>query len=382
MNDGWRLGGFGLYVHWPFCDAKCPYCDFNSFVSNRIDVDAWASAYLAQLGQYGAETKGRVLNSVYFGGGTPSLMPPSLVASIFDTIGDFWIFANDFEATLEANPGSVEKERFKEYRAAGINRLSLGVQALDDQALKSLGRIHSVAEALEALDVARNVFDRVSFDLIYARQHQSLVSWRNELSRALSFQPEHLSLYQLTIEEGTAFGERAKKGLLKGLPDDDTGADMYFATQDLCNAAGLPAYEISNHAKPGDESRHNMMYWRGGDYIGIGPGAHGRLSLDGARYATETVLLPDDWLSRANAGQTCETMRTRLSQKDVSNEYLMMSLRTSEGVDLRRLRTLPHLDVIGELVDMGFVEHRQDRLIATLKGRAILNRLIFALLPD
>ncbi|HDR29144.1 radical SAM family heme chaperone HemW, partial [Rhodovulum sp.] len=284
--EDWQAGGFGLYVHWPFCLSKCPYCDFNSHVAASIDMGEWQRAYLSEIRRIGAETGPRTLTSVFFGGGTPSLMAPDLVAAILDTVRATWPCANDMEVTLEANPGSVEAGRFAGYRDAGVGRVSLGVQALNDADLGRLGRLHSAAEARAAFDIARNTFERVSFDLIYARQDQLLADWQAELGQALALGVDHLSLYQLTIEPGTAFGDRHARGGLRGLPDDDRAADMYLATQEICAAAGLPAYEVSNHARPGAESRHNLIYWRYGDYAGIGPGAHGRLTLDGRRWAT------------------------------------------------------------------------------------------------
>ena len=276
MIEDWRHGGFGLYIHWPFCEAKCPYCDFNSHVSRRIDQSQWCKAYLRELDRVGALTQGRVLDSVYFGGGTPSLMAPETVRAILDHVQRTWPMRNDPEITLEANPSSVEVGRFRAFSEAGVNRVSLGVQALNDTDLNRLGRLHTVQEARQAFDIARNQFDRVSFDLIYARQDQSLTAWSQELTEALSMAVDHLSMYQLTIEQGTAFGDRYSRGRLTGLPDDDVSADMYEVTQEVCEKAGLPAYEVSNHARPGSASRHNMIYWQYGDYIGIGPGAHGR----------------------------------------------------------------------------------------------------------
>ena len=304
LAEDWREGGFGLYLHWPFCAAKCPYCDFNSHVAASIDQDRWAAAYLAEIGRLADETPGRVLNSIYFGGGTPSLMRADVVAAILNRAADRWTLANDVEITLEANPGSVEADRFAGYAAAGVNRVSLGVQALNDDDLRRLGRIHSADEALRALDVARATFGRVSFDLIYARQDQTLPDWQAELARALAMGPDHLSLYQLTIEPGTAFYARHQAGGLRGLPDEDLGADLYALTQEMTAAAGLPAYEVSNHAGPGGESRHNLIYWRAGDWGGLGPGAHGRLTLGGSRWATEAPLAPGAWLrpSRPVAG--------------------------------------------------------------------------------
>ncbi|MCY4179927.1 MAG: radical SAM family heme chaperone HemW, partial [Litoreibacter sp.] len=283
--EPWREAGFGLYIHWPYCQAKCPYCDFNSHVVAKIDQGQWATAYLAELDRTALETEGRVLDTVFFGGGTPSLMDPKLIDQITDRIRRNWSLANNFEATMEANPSSVEADRFAAYRLAGIDRVSLGIQALNDPDLKALGRLHSVSEARTALDIAKSTFDRVSFDLIYARQNQTPGEWRAELTQALTFGTDHLSLYQLTIEDGTAFGDRFAIGKLCGLPDEDHAADMYEITQELTEAAGLPAYEVSNHARPSQESRHHLIYWRGGDYIGIGPGAQGRLTLSNKRVA-------------------------------------------------------------------------------------------------
>lgn len=345
----------------------------------------WQAAYLAELDRYGAETAGRVLNSVYFGGGTPSLMAPALVGALLDRLPTHWRFANDLEITLEANPSSVEANRFAGYRAGGVNRLSMGFQALNDTDLRALGRLHSVAESLAALDIARAHFDRVSFDLIYARQDQSLADWESELKHALSFGPEHLSLYQLTIEQGTAFGDRLARGGLKGLPEEDLAADMYFLTQDICDSAGLPAYEVSNHAKPGEESQHNLIYWRGGDWVGIGPGAHGRLTLRGQRFATWTESDPGSWLNRARS-TTGEAGREPLTAEDHAGEYLMMALRTAEGLDLARYATiagsLPDPARLSTLRQHGLVMEQSGRLIATRTGRAVLNALITELLPD
>lgn len=349
-------------------------------------MDAWQTAYLSELDRYGRETAGRLLNSVYFGGGTPSLMDPAIVASILDKVADYWCLANDLEITLEANPSSVEAGRFAGYHEAGVNRVSLGVQALSDPHLRALGRLHDVSQAVFALDIAKSTFDRVNFDLIYARQDQSLEDWEHELIHALSFQPDHLSLYQLTIEDGTAFGQRHAAGKLHGLPNEDLGADMYDLTQDLCQAAGLPAYEVSNHAKPGHESRHNLIYWRGGDYLGIGPGAHGRLTLGGRRHATTTPLQPNTWLQAVSEMGTGESGRDALTSRDHASEYLMMSLRTTEGTDISRYEKILGSGIniieINYLAEIGLVELQADRLRATQKGRAVLNAVIASLLPD
>ncbi len=383
MADDWRNGGFGLYVHWPFCEAKCPYCDFNSHVSRNIDQKQWLVAYLGELHRSAAETPDRVLDTIFFGGGTPSLMDPETVAAVIDTARALWRPSNDMEITLEANPGSVEAGRFAAYRDAGVNRISMGVQALNDDDLRRLGRIHTVAEARAAYDIARNCFDRVSFDLIYARQHQTLDAWRAELSDALSMAVDHLSLYQLTIEDGTAFGDRYAVGKLRGLPEDDSAADMYLATQDICDAHGLPAYEVSNHARPGAESRHNLIYWRYGDYVGIGPGAHGRVTLNGQKHATETYLNPDRWLKAATQGNG-EKERTTLSPTDQAKEYLMMGMRVAEGLDIDRYSRLSGLplpsDALDHLTDIGMICHQNGRLSATADGRAVLNAVIRELL--
>ncbi len=383
MADDWRNGGFGLYVHWPFCEAKCPYCDFNSHVSKNIDQKQWINSYLDELRRSALDTPDRVLNTIFFGGGTPSLMHPDTVAAVIDEARSLWRPANDMEITLEANPGSVEAGRFAAYRDAGVNRISMGVQALNDDDLRRLGRIHSVAEARAAFDIARACFDRVSIDLIYARQHQTLAAWRAELSDALSMAVDHLSLYQLTIEEGTAFGDRYAVGKLRGLPEDDSAADMYLATQEVCEAHGLPAYEVSNHARPGAESQHNLIYWRYGDYVGIGPGAHGRITRDGKKLATETYLSPNRWLQAVDQGSG-EKERTELSAQDQANEYLMMGLRVSEGLDIDRFSSLSGQPLpkskLDHLTDIGMIEQKDGRLIATQDGRAVLNSVIRELL--
>lgn len=383
-TEPWQTGGFGLYLHWPFCQAKCPYCDFNSHVSAEIDQLRWKRAYIAEIERVATETPGRVLRSVFFGGGTPSLMEPELVHAILDAVRNHWTIANDIEITLEANPTSVEAGRFRGYRAAGVNRVSLGVQALNDADLKRLGRLHSVAEARAALDLARDTFDRISFDLIYARQDQTLTDWRAELTQALTIAADHLSLYQLTIEPGTAFGDRFSRGRLGGLPTEDLSGDMYFVTQELCDAAGLPAYEISNHAKPGAESRHNLIYWRGGDYAGIGPGAHGRLTLNGARLATDTAKGPLDWLRQVETTGNGECLRDPLPLKDQAAEYLMMGLRLRDGVDLATLRGLGGVNSnkIKWLEDIGMVETTHESLRTTAAGRPVLNAILTELLPD
>ncbi len=383
MADDWRNGGFGLYVHWPFCEAKCPYCDFNSHVSRNIDQKQWLTSYLSELRRSASETPDRVLNTIFFGGGTPSLMNPETVSAIIDEARALWHPANDMEITLEANPGSVEAGRFAAYRDAGVNRISMGIQALNNADLHRLGRIHTVEEARTAFDVARNCFDRVSFDLIYARQHQTLEDWRSELNEALAMTVDHLSLYQLTIEDGTAFGDRHAAGKLRGLPKDDNAADMYLATQEICEAHGMPAYEVSNHARLAAESQHNLIYWRYGDYVGIGPGAHGRITLQGRKFATETHLSPNTWLN-AVANGSGEKERSELSGEDQASEYLMMGLRIAEGLDIDRYKNLAGAQLppekVAELIEYGMVTLNDGKLQPTKDGRAVLNAVIRKLL--
>jgi putative oxygen-independent coproporphyrinogen III oxidase len=373
-------GGFGLYLHWPFCQSKCPYCDFNSHVSAAIDQEHWRAAYLSEIDRVGRETQGRLLETVYFGGGTPSLMDPDVVGDIIARIRSTWPMVNDPEITLEANPSSVEAGRFRAYAAAGVNRVSMGVQALNDVDLKRLGRLHSARDAMAAFDVAGKVFGRTSFDLIYARQDQSLEAWSEELTGALGWSGDHLSLYQLTIEPGTAFGDRHAKGGLKGLPGEDLAADMYLRTNEICVSAGLVAYEVSNYARAGAESRHNLIYWRGGDYVGIGPGAHGRLTLDGQRYATETPLMPQVWLDRVLKHGTGEKSKTALTSLEWGQEYLMMGLRTAEGVSVDRHRAINRgeidADALTELTELGLIKLDGDTLCATPEGRLVLNGVL------
>lgn len=383
MAEDWRNGGFGLYIHWPYCEAKCPYCDFNSHVAREIDHFRWKRAYISELDRYFERLPGRVLNTVFFGGGTPSLMQPDVVAAIIERIRMNWPIANDLEITLEANPGSVEAGRFAEFAQAGVSRISMGVQALHDADLRRLGRVHTVSEAREAFDIARKYFDRVSFDLIYARQGQTPDQWRDELLEALSMAVDHLSLYQLTVEDGTVFAIRQARGLLRGIPDDDEASDMYQITQELCDAAGMPAYEVSNHAKPGSESRHNMIYWRYGDYIGIGPGAHGRITLHGQRHATETYAQPNRWLEAAENGEP-EKIFEPISQEDQAKEFLMMGLRMSEGVDTLRYNRIAGHDLpetaVSHLQDIGMLVSDGARIRTTPQGRMVLNAVLKELL--
>lgn len=380
LMDDWRSGGFGLYVHWPFCAAKCPYCDFNSHVVDRVDQKRWADALSAEIARLGEELPGRNLGSIFFGGGTPSLMQPETVDQVINTARRAWGFVNDIEISLEANPTSVEMGRFRGYAQAGVNRLSMGIQALNDDDLHRLGRMHSVAEARAAFDVARQCFDRVSFDLIYARQNQSMVQWRAELNEALSMAVDHLSLYQLTIEPGTAFGARAAAGKLRDLPHDDLAADMYLATQDICSAAGMPGYETSNHAAPGAESRHNLIYWRQGDWAAVGPGAHGRITLPHARIATEAHRAPKAWLDAVERNGRGDSERVVVSADEMALEYLLMSMRLSEGLEIARYERLSgsrfNPETLARLQEMGMIEQTDGRLRTTSAGRPVLNAIL------
>ena len=385
MAEDWQHAGFGLYVHWPFCQAKCPYCDFNSHVAARVDQSRWADAFEREISRYAAETDGRVLRSIFFGGGTPSLMEPETVSRVLNAARSAWPFANDCEITLEANPTSVDARRFGGYAEMGVNRISMGVQALNDDDLKRLGRLHSVADAISAFGVARSVFERVSFDLIYARQDQTVDSWREELSRALDMAVDHLSLYQLTIEEGTAFGDRLAAGRLRGLPDEDRAADMWEVTQEVTSAAGFHAYEISNHARHGAESKHNLIYWQSGDYVGIGPGAHGRLTLDDTRFATEAPLAPGAWLDQVERNGSGEARRDQIDPQDRLSEFLLMGLRLSEGIDLNRLAHLGGDNLfknINQLKEIGLLETSDEMLWATEAGRPVLNSVLREILTD
>jgi len=324
---------FGVYVHWPFCLSKCPYCDFNSHVRHSaIDEDRFARAFAREIETTAARAPRREVTSIFLGGGTPSLMRPQTVGSILDGIGKHWRVASDVEVTLEANPTSVEATRFAGYRAAGVNRVSLGVQALDDASLKMLGRLHSAREALDAVAIARAAFDRYSFDLIYARPGQAPQMWADELKLAIAEAAEHLSLYQLTIEEGTPFFGLHAAGKLK-TPDETVARALYDVTQEVCGSQGLPAYEISNHARTGAQCRHNLVYWRGQEYAGIGPGAHGRLDIGGVRHATSTEKRPEAWLMRVEASGHGVVTDDRLNSEERADEFLLMGLRLAEGID-------------------------------------------------
>ncbi|MGE3231304.1 MAG: radical SAM family heme chaperone HemW [Hyphomicrobium sp.] len=410
--------GFGVYIHWPFCAQKCPYCDFNSHVRfDGWDEARYLAAYARELGHVAAliaPARTRTVTSIFFGGGTPSLMQPGTVAAILDRIATLWSVAPDAEITLEANPGSVEAQRFSGYRAAGVNRVSIGVQSLRDAELKRLGRIHSVAEAKTAIDIAHRTFDRVSFDLIYARPGQTPADWRAELTEALAIASGHLSLYQLTIEPGTRFADLYAKGRLV-IPAAEDAHDLYELTQELTHAAGLPAYEISNHARPDEESRHNLLYWRYGEYAGIGPGAHGRLTTPDAHLATETERNPERWLGNVERHGHGIIETEELAPEARTDEMLLMGLRLGEGLDLDRLSRIgglaPDASVIDALAGEGLIERVPDpastsdpgfdeiraclgpglapaikalplehgRIRATRAGRFVLNRIVLEL---
>jgi len=371
---------FGVYVHWPFCLSKCPYCDFNSHVRHGgIDEARFVRAFQAEIASAAARVPGRTVSTIFFGGGTPSLMAPSTVDTILDTVARHWTIASDVEVTLEANPTSVEATRFQAYRAAGVNRVSLGVQALDDAALAALGRLHSVREALDAVAIAKRIFPRYSFDLIYARPGQTPQAWRGELERAIAEAAEHLSLYQLTIEPDTPFAGLHAAGKLV-IPDSDAARDLYDTTQEVCAARGLPAYEVSNHARPGAECRHNLVYWRGHDYAGIGPGAHGRLEIDGARHATATEKRPEAWLTRV------ETLGDGLVTDDVlttsqrADEFLLMGLRLAEGIDRDRYEKIAGKpldpDRIADLRHHGMIATEGGRIRVTAAGFPVLDAVV------
>jgi putative oxygen-independent coproporphyrinogen III oxidase len=372
---------FGVYLHWPFCLSKCPYCDFNSHVRHApVDQERYVRAFRAEIAATGARVPGRTVSTIFFGGGTPSLMAPATVGAILDAVAAHWTIAADAEVTLEANPSSVEAERFRGYRAAGVNRVSLGVQALDDAALAALGRLHSVKEALDAVAIARAIFPRYSFDLIYARPGQTVDAWRVELDRAIDEAAEHLSLYQLTIEDETPFAALHAAGKLV-VPDQDAARDLYDLTQEVCAARGLPAYEVSNHARPGAECRHNLVYWRGHEYAGIGPGAHGRLDVDGVRRAIATEKQPESWLTQVETGGHGVVVDEALTRSERADEFLLMGLRLAEGIDPARFAALAgrELDArrIATLRDDGFIEiARSGELRVTPAGFPVLDAIV------
>ena len=376
-----------LYIHWPFCLSKCPYCDFNSHVRDNIEQDRWRAALLADLDIAADDGEARAITSIFFGGGTPSLMDARTVGALIERAALLWPLAPNAEITLEANPTSVEAGRLADYRAAGINRVSLGVQALDDTALRFLGREHSAGEALAAIDAARRLFDRFSFDLIYGRPGQAPEDWRAELARALTLAGDHLSLYQLTLEPRTAFFRRAQAGEALILDADSTAA-LYEITQAMLADAGLPAYEISNHARPGSECRHNLAYWRYGDYIGVGPGAHGRITVGGAKIATQRIRSPEGWLDALDRGAGVLAERSALTPAEQMTEAVMMGLRLAEGLPLARLRAIGGAAAdsliaprrVRDLVEEGYLDASPDLLRATAAGRERLDAVLAHLL--
>jgi oxygen-independent coproporphyrinogen-3 oxidase len=372
---------FGVYVHFPFCAAKCPYCDFNSHVRQKVDEARWRDAILTELSAMAArlDPRTRTVGSIFFGGGTPSLMSGRSVAAVLGRIAALFPVAADVEVTLEANPTSAEAGRFRDYRAAGVNRVSLGVQALDDAALRSLGRLHGKTEALAAYELARRTFDRHSLDLIYARPGQTAAGWEAELREALALEPTHLSVYQLTFEEGTPFEALRKAGKMNPL-DDDTAAAQFELTQSLTAEAGLAAYEVSNHAKPGEEARHNLLYWRYGEYLGAGPGAHGRIRANGARMAASTLKSPEAWAQKVETSGDGLDALTPLSLPEQGEEALLMGLRLSEGVSIARVEGLLgralNAAAIRDLSSHELIVTGGGRLRATPRGRFVLNRVI------
>jgi oxygen-independent coproporphyrinogen-3 oxidase len=379
-----EAAGFGVYVHWPFCASKCPYCDFNSHVRvGGIDEARFRAAFLTELEHWAGVAPGHSVGSIFFGGGTPSLMSSATVGAILEAITRHWPLAADAEITLEANPGSVEAARFRGYRAAGVNRVSLGVQSLDDAVLRSLGRLHTVEEALAAVEIARSTFERFSFDLIYARPGQTLEAWHDELERALGLAGRHLSLYQLTIEPGTPFADLYARGKLR-VPDGEAARAFYDLTQELTERAGLPAYEISNHAAPGVECRHNLLYWRYGEYAGIGPGAHGRVVVGGVRQATVAERNPERWAALVEERGHGLAETTALNPAEEADEALLMGMRLTEGLDLDRVAALtgfvPRMAAANELLRSGLIERRAgNRIAATAAGRIVLDQVVLSL---
>lgn len=372
---------FGVYIHWPFCSAKCPYCDFNSHVRRAVNHDHWRKAFAIDIKNQRRRSGPQKVKSVFFGGGTPSLMEPDTVRSVLEDINRAWGLEPNAEVTLEANPTSVEAEKFKAFGHAGVTRISMGIQSLRDDDLKTLGRMHTAKEARTAFSIARDIFKHVSFDLIYARPDQSSQMWADELGEALEMAVDHLSLYQLTIERGTRFWDLRAKGGLKGLPDHVLGADLFEITQKTCAAAGLPAYEISNHARPGAESQHNLLYWRYGYYAGIGPGAHGRLpGKKDARFATETAHSPEKWLSDVEENGSGILSATSLSPEEQQTEILLMGLRLREGVSLERITTPLDTGKMQNLVKDGFIWQEKNRIGTTDAGRPVLNAIIAEIL--
>jgi oxygen-independent coproporphyrinogen-3 oxidase len=377
------MNAFGIYIHWPYCAAKCPYCDFNSHVKREVSEERYLAAVLRELSFYAGLAPGRRVSSIFFGGGTPSLMHPATAEAVLQAISTHWTVEPDAEITLEANPSSVEAGRFADFRRAGVNRVSLGVQSLHDDQLRFLGRLHNAAEARAAIEIANTHFERVSFDLIYARPEQTDAEWRAELTDALKMAAGHLSLYQLTIEPGTAFYRLEQTGKLR-IPEGDAAARLYELTQEICEAAGLPAYEISNHARRGEEARHNLLYWRYGDYAGIGPGAHGRIGVGAGRLALSAERDPARWAAQVERDGQGLASREPLTDLEQAEEMLLMGLRLAEGLSLARLaeRTghRPSPEVLHLLTQDGLLSRDAPAAIirATPQGRLVLNSVIEA----
>lgn len=385
LTEDWRYGGFGVYIHWPFCAAKCPYCDFNSHVSSAINEKEWRDAYIKEIDRTAQLTGLRSVSSIFIGGGTPSLMSPSIVGALLEKIASVWQMESDCEITLEANPTALEADKMWGFKASGVNRISMGIQSLNDKDLKRLGRLHTAKEALKSFDVAQKVFERTSFDLIYARQDQTLDDWKSELKQALNVGLNHISLYQLTIENGTAFGNLYAAGKLSGLPDEDLASDLFEMTRELCDSNGLKAYEVSNHARTGYECRHNLVYWNYGDYAGIGPGAHGRLTLNRSKYSTETYRQPSKWLSEVESGSGDSSV-IDLSREDQGMEMVLMGMRLSRGISSKRFQMffgkLPSQRVLTDLISQGLIKVKSDRIQTTEYGTLLLNYVVQQLLAD
>ncbi|NKB20385.1 MAG: coproporphyrinogen III oxidase [Alphaproteobacteria bacterium] len=387
QNNGAEDEALALYVHWPFCLSRCPYCDFNAHVRDTIDQTRWHDALLTELSYWAKQTPGRTLTSIFFGGGTPSLMDPATTGAVINSAANHWEFADDIEITLEANPTSIEAAKFADLRAAGVNRVSIGVQALDDEALKFLGRGHDRDQALTALNLAEKIFPRFSFDLIYARPQQTADSWASELREALSFAGDHLSLYQLTIEKGTPFFTEERAGAFT-LPEEDNAAALFDITQEICDQHGLPAYEISNHAQPGSECRHNLTYWEGGDYIGTGPGGHGRLTIDNTVYATEQIPGPENWLEEVETSGHATRQRTAIDAEGRVEEIFMMGLRLSNGLSREIFWAQTGMELedaleprrLRPLLTENYLVLDSKGIRTTAEGRLRLNAILAALL--
>ena len=373
-----------IYFHWPFCESKCPYCDFNSHVRKTIKQQDWLLGYKMNIQKWFEKFNKPIIETIYFGGGTPSLMNPGVVSDLIDNIYKHHSVSENIEISLEANPSSVEMKKFRDYSSAGINRISIGVQSFVDKDLKLLGRLHNAEEALSAIKTSLSIFDNVSFDLIYGRQYQDLKDWEQELKFALSLESQHLSLYQLTIENNTAFGRRFKKGKLKGLPTEKLSIKFFSSTDELCTLKGLKHYEISNFSLEGYECRHNLNYWKCGNFLGIGPGAHGRYQINKKRFSYENIINPETWLKKTIFGGLPTNNKTLISNTDHYEEYIMMGLRLREGISLAKVKEVFGIgfnkEKLKNLMSLGFIEISYDRLKVLPKGRILLNQIIKELL--